>query len=390
MQACRRRRGQNPKPYKERDRWKFKYRTDEVQPDGSIRRVQKTKVLGRTDEMSFSEACREARQFVDPIDKLQPGIEHSKRTMADLIQRWRRAIAPNLKRSTCDSYEWGFKRIEPTFGAFKVSEIERPDVQRFLTDAGRSLAPESIHDLRARIRGLLSVAVDWGWIGANPAAGRLRLPKRRPKRVKSILAPDHFQSLVFVLPRPYSTVFVLAVLGGLRKGEMEALRWLDFSAGKVVVDEAVYRGTLDTPKTDNSNREVRVGPVVQQALAEWREVAPFTAPEDFVFSIKTNSPIDLKNAIERHIKPACRRLGIPEVSWHDLRHTYTTWGRRAGVRAEAMRDQLGHASVTTTLDIYSHVDDSDRVAEAIERYAAGGKLLPLSVTPDDEEPRLTH
>ena len=160
--------------------------------------------------MSGSKAVR------DPIDKLQPGIEHSKRTMADLIQRWRQAIAPNLKRSTCDSYEWGSKRIEPTFGAFKVSEIERLDVQEFLTEAGRSLAPESVQDLRARLRGLLSVAVEWGWIGANPAAGRLRLPKRRPKREKTILAPDHFQSLVFVLPRPYSTVFVLAVLGGLR------------------------------------------------------------------------------------------------------------------------------------------------------------------------------
>ena len=171
---------------------------------------------------------------------------------------------------------------------------------------------------------------------------------------------------------------------------MEALRWLDLTDGRVIVDEAVYRGTLDTPKTDNANRQVRVGPVVQQALAEWREVAPFTAPDDFVFSIKTNSSITLKNAIERHTQPACRRLDIPEVSWHDLRHRYTTWGRRAGVRAEAMRVQLGHASVTTTLDIYSHVDDSDGVAEAIERYAAGGNLLPLSVTPDDEEPRLTH
>ena len=62
MKARRRRRGQNPKPYKERDRWKFKYRIDQAQPDGSVRRVQKTKVLGRTDEMSYSEACREARK----------------------------------------------------------------------------------------------------------------------------------------------------------------------------------------------------------------------------------------------------------------------------------------------------------------------------------------
>jgi len=69
------------------------------------------------------------------------------------------------------------------------------------------------------------------------------------------------------------------------------------------------------------------------------------------------------------------------VSWHDFRHTYTTWGRRAGVQAEGMRDQLGHASVQTTLDIYSHVDSQDGLAQAIENYATGGNMLPLGVTP---------
>ncbi len=168
------------------------------------------------------------------------------------------------------------------------------------------------------------------------------------------------------------------------------LRRSHIQAKGVTVDEATYRGTLDSPKTERSRRTVVIGPIVRRALEEWRHVARFTGANDFVFSIRTNSPIDLKNAVERHVKPACRRLGIPPVSWHDLRHTYTTWGRRAGVRAESMRDQLGHSSVKTTLDIYSHVDGQDGVAEAIEAYSMEGKLLPLSVTPTSGNRGPTH
>lgn len=390
MKARRRRRGQNPQPYRERDRWKFKYRIDQAQPDGSVKRVQKTKVLARADEMSFSEACREAREFVTPIDELKPGVEHSERSMADLIQRWQEAIAPNLKRSTCESYEWAFKRIKPAFGVFKVSEIERPDVQRFLTGAGRKLAPESVHDLRARLRGLLSVAVEWGWIGANPAAGRLRLPKRHHTRKKRILIPNQLWKLVLLLKPPYNVIVLLAVLAGLRKGEIEALRWSDIGKSTVTVDEASYFGTLDTPKSERSNRRVAFGTTIRTALQEWRQQARFTGSDDFVFAIRTNTPIDLHNAAPRHLKPACRQAGIPEVSWHDLRHTYTTWGRKAGVSPEAMRDLLGHESVKTTLDVYSHVDDQDAAVMAIEDYALGGKLLPLSVTPPDDGVELTH
>ena len=83
-------------------------------------------------------------------------------------------------------------------------------------------------------------------------------------------------------------------------------------------------------------------------------------------------------------------VGIPEVSWHDLRHTYTTWGRKAGLNAEAMRDLPGHESVKTTLDIYSPANDQGAAAMAIEDYALGGNLLPLSVTPLAGDQELTH
>ena len=104
-------------------------------------------------------------------------------------------------------------------------------------------------------------------------------------------------------------------------------------------------------------------------LAEWRGECAFTAPDDFAFSIRANSPIDLNRALERVVKPAAVRLGLPRFSWHDFRHAYTTWGRKAGVEAEVMRDQVGHTSVLMTQDVYSHLDDDQgEAAERIGEY----------------------
>jgi len=378
---ARRRRGQFPLPKKERGQWRIRYYTDEAQSDGSIRRVRKTKCLGKVEAMTYREARKETQRFLQAINDVEPGIEHAGRTVNDLIDQWREAVKPTLKRSTQESYEWAFKRIVKRFGATPVSAIERADVQQFLTAACRNLAPESIYDLRNRLSGLLTSAEEWQWIrpGAHPVRGRLRLPEKVSARQKRILEPEQLDLLLMALTEPYRTIVLVAAFTGLRKGEIAALRWNDVGLGYINVDENLYRGELGTPKTRRSKRRVSIGPRLQRALADWRAQARFVGDEDFVFSLKTNSPIDLHNAKARHIKPACIKLGLPLMSWHDFRHTYTTWGRRAGVKAETMRDQLGHHSVQLTLDLYSHVDDRAAEAAHIEDYAS--LMEPLNGTP---------
>lgn len=176
-------------------------------------------------------------------------------------------------------------------------------------------------------------------------------------RARRLLSPAEFHNLVAALSQPYSTLVVLAVVAGLRRGELAALRWVDILPARITIDEAIYRGKLDTPKTRKSAREVSIGPLTQRAIEDWRRVAKFTGSDDFVFGIRKNTPIDPHNAAARHIKPTAARLGLPAISWHDLRHTYATWGRRAGIKPETMRDQLGHSSVLMTLDVYSHAED---------------------------------
>ena len=341
--------------------------------------------------MTLTEARKEAQRFLEPINDVQEGIEHLAKTMNDLIAQWRMAVKPNLKLSTQQSYEWAFKRIIGAFGPVAVTSVEKADVQAFLTSAARELAPESVYDLRNRLSGLFTSAEEWGWIrpGFHPARGKLRMPERVAVRPRRVPEPEEFQNLLMSLRQPYSTIVMLAGLSGLRKGEIEALRWNDIGQGYVMVDEAVYKRELGTPKSRKSHRRVSIGPAVQRALEDWRKQAKFTNPEDFVFAILTSSPVDLHNVVARHVKPACVKLGIPLLSWHDFRHTYTTWGRKAGVKAEVMRDQLGHESVQVTLDIYSHIDCRETEAKQVEEYALAD-YGTLNGTPEESSDAATH
>lgn len=272
--------------------------------------------------------------------------------------------------STQANYEWAFARAGKVFGRLPVSDLAKEDIQAFLTAAARGLSPESVRDLRSRLRGLLFLGEEWGWIrpGTNPATGRFRLPSRVPVRDRRIPSPHEFRQLVNALHQPYRAIVGLAGLSGLRRGELAALRWNDIGLDTVRVDEAVYRGRLGKPKTPKSRRTVTVPRKAIELLEDWKTRSRFTGPDDFAFSMRTNSPIDLNRVLERVIKPVAEGLGLPRFSWHTFRHAYTTWGRKAGVEAEVMRDQVGHTSVLMTQDVYSHLEDGEGAAAKIGGY----------------------
>lgn len=371
---ARRRRGQFPKPKKENGQWKIRYWTDQAQEDGSIRRVRKTKCLGRVGQMTFTEARKEAQRFLEPINDVSPETAYSERTMKQLVENWQATVKPNYRLSTQLQYESLFgKWVLPALGNLPVSEVERTDVQSLLTHAGQKLAYESVKGLRKVIRHVFSVAEDWGWIppGSNPAKGKLKLPPRIRKRPPRIHKPTQVRMLVTALPEPHATVVLVAVFAGLRKGELEALRRNDLVEEGLVVDEAIYQRQLGPPKTPKSNGVVPLGPRTRRAIENWLAISKFKDPDDFMFATKAGKPIDLHNSIRRVVKPCCRRLGIPEASWHDLRYTFTTWGRQnaADIPAEVMRDLLRHTDVKMTLDVYSQISNGSEAIVRIEEYA---------------------
>ena len=180
--------------------------------------------------------------------------------------------------------------------------------------------PESVHHLRARHRGFLSVAVEWGRVAANPASGRLRSPKRHHTRKRRILLPNQLGKLVLLLKSPHEVIeWCWRHLRPCAKVKLRPCAGMTSETTAITVDEASYFGTLGTPKSDKSNRRVAIVPAIHKALKEWRRQARFTESDDFVFVIRTNTPIDLHNAAPRHLKPGCRQLVSP-------RYPGTTFG----------------------------------------------------------------
>jgi hypothetical protein len=137
---ARRKTYQKPEPKEENGQWKIRYREPAEQPDGTIRREQRTKCLGLVAEMTIREARKERDRFLQPINDLAVVVEHRRKTMAALVARWRMAVRPTMKFSTQGSYEWAVKRILPAFGQSELNDIGRADIQIFLTSASESLS----------------------------------------------------------------------------------------------------------------------------------------------------------------------------------------------------------------------------------------------------------
>lgn len=131
------------------------------------------------------------------------------------------------------------------------------------------------------------------------------------------------------------------------------LRWkcVDFAEDSIRVAEFSYEGKPSAPKTQASRRIVFLDRVVLDALAAIRPA--HCQPEDFVFHTERGTPLNPNNVLNRTLHPACKKAGIPRVSWHNFRYTYSTWANPSGERIKALQSQLGHTNWRMTLDVYT-------------------------------------
>jgi len=160
-------------------------------------------------------------------------------------------------------------------------------------------------------------------------------------------------------------------LTGLRIGEMLGLRWraLDLTNGTLRVLESAFEGQRQRPKAQRALRTIPLGPHAVQVLTDHRQRSTRTGPDDLVFPNRTGEPLRESKLLTRVLQPAAERAGLGRVTWHQFRHVHSSLLNDLGVQVKIAQEQLGHASVQTTLNIYTHVvDGSHRPAiEQLER-----------------------
>jgi integrase len=173
----------------------------------------------------------------------------------------------------------------------------------------------------------------------------------------------------------------LAILSGLRRGELFALRWkdLDEQARLLTVREAVYDGTFSTPKTDAGSRQIPLSDTALQLVGNWKSLVTNDDPEALAFGTRGGTPLSPNNVLRRSIFPACDRLGLPRATWLTFRRTYSSWSHDKGVPGKVIAQLMGHANIDTTLNVYTQVLDGS-VRDAVEKV--GGELFAIVHKPE--------
>jgi integrase len=304
-------------------------------------------------------------------------------TFGELAARYEKAQVPNLARTTQYLHRHIIKDfLTARWGTRPALEIAAIDVQQWVN----ALADQMATPTRAKIRDVMHRIFEWGLqysvlpLGAKNPVGPVecRRIKGEQKYNPKLLTASEAIQLVETFPLLERTLTLVVAATGLRMSEVLGLKWsdIDIAASRIHVRQTWCHGAIGDPKTSTSAQPVPMHPVLARVLQLWHRETPYNQPTDWVFAstkMKGAQPREGGQLVKNYLRPAAVRLRIlsaedtSRFGLHNLRHSLATAMVAAGENIKTVQGILRHANSKTTLDIYSHSMEADKL-EAQGRY----------------------
>ncbi len=317
-----------------------------------------------------AEAQKKLRDLLTSLDKGLP-LDTSKATVGQFLEIWLHDYAEtNTSPRTVEGYrEKVHSYIIPHMGHIPLIKLTPQHIQSLYSDLlQRGLSPRTVLHAHRILREALGHGLKWGLLLRN-VCDAVDPPKPRRKEMAALDTPDVQTFLDAAVTSPYGPLFFLDIYTGMRRGELLGLRWtaVDLNTRTISVTETLQRltgqGLVATqPKTDRSRRLVSLPPSAVALLSglkvkqreqhealglEWKET-------DYVFSHYDGRPFH-PDTVSHAFADIVKKAGLPHVRLHDLRHPHASLMLKQGVHPKIVSERLGHASITITLDTYSHI-----------------------------------
>ena len=237
---------------------------------------------------------------------------------------------------------------------------------------------------------IFEVADAYELLSTNPVRCKLHRPQYKPKKKPALHAREVRQVLDYIQDE-YRPLFITIALTGLRIGELLALRWedLDFMSRKLSIRHSLWQGTIGTTKTKASERTLHLPSILYDILLEHRQRSRFVEADDFIFCRADGTPHDPGHLRNKVLYPALEAAGIerdPRThGFHLFRHSAGSIIHAVTRDLKQAQELLGHAHLSTTSDIYVHLDDK-LAEEATELLAR--EIIPdesLIVPPENDQ-----
>jgi integrase len=339
------------------DAWLFRW--SEKDDDGN--RIYRKRVIGTVEELPDNASARTAvAGLISKINSANSRIVGQSMTFSQLCAHFElgELAKSNSWRShaTKQCYAVYIRRwLLPQWERFQLQDIKTIQVELWLRRL--ALAKSSC----AKIRNLMSVifnhACRYELFDLNP----IRLVRQGSKRKTppSVLTPSEIKLLLDRLAARERILVLLAASTGLRQSELFGLKWcdIDFELKTMNVTRSIVCGVVGPCKTESSQKPVPLHPVVADNLAEWRACRRYRKPDDWVFASarhRGRTPYWGPAILRKYIQPVALEAGIQKrIGWHTFRHTYSTLLRSVGTEFKVMQELLRHASLRSTLDVYT-------------------------------------
>ncbi len=333
---------------------------------------------------------REAREWLtETLDQIQTGqsIESGRISLADFLEKWLDLARPSLCHKTWAQYHQICRdHILPSLGKVRIRDLRPDQIQGLYNSKIEcNVSTNTVRILHAVLHRSLEQAVRWGMIDRNPANAVIR-PKPCRKEIQTLNSHQARQFLIAAQGSRYEALYYLAITTGLRAGELLGLKWddLDWIKGYLHVQRQVQRLAgnglaLLEPKSAAGRRVVVLGQTMITVLDEHFKkqdcLRAFTGERwqdhGMIFTSQTGTCLDHRN-VYREFKEILRKAGLPDIRFHDLRHTAATLMLRDGIHPKIVQERLGHAQIYITMDTYSHVLPAmqDEVAKKMDERVA--------------------
>lgn len=312
---------------------------------------RKARKLGRASQVTKAQAQSDLAAILAPINSAR-SEPSEKKTFDGFVQHvylpfYRR----KWKRSTAMTNEDRLAHhLTSEFGPQALGSFRRDELQSFLDRKSSTFSFSVVDHLRWDLKQIFDMAVAEAYLRKNPAL-LLFTPRECRKPVARVMTLEEVRLLLRALGVRERLIAKLALLAGMRPGEIFGLKWARLEADYADIRQRVYRGDIDSPKSNRSVRHAALSDRLLTSIDEWRAMSLDTSADAWVFaSEKLITPLAKDNCWRRHFLPKLKLIGLAWANFQVMRRTHSSLLKELDVDPQVRAEQMGH-----TVDVNENV-----------------------------------